>query len=437
MKITPKTSKLELVPAQMLGKSNKPQASHRIEKLLSSRGLVYNQAFCLARTFSLILALACGLMPGIAYAKLALPGKGKKIVVFTDYEADDSVAIGLLLQYLQEHNVHGSDDFMIGTLLSNQYRKKALAQTLVKLFGYPDTPIYAGTGGIKEPFEEEGCSILPQKQLEKFLLLDQSYLESNNPEAHQDNESILQFKKILEDAAPNSIDVVLLTNPIDFVKGLDKNPDALHKIKSISMMGGWFAHKPSFNWSMYLESVIELFDLMDKVKGHPYCPTFTIFSSHFFAREFNGYVNHAKFPQVIEAFDTNSHPIVTHLRHMVQNWDASMTEIKAHHDEDQRAWRLEMVDRIGKDNIGRQFAPADPVTMVGYLYQDEFILKKTPCNIQLTDSTDSNGKQNAFVTCKADPTSNIFVVEKVDIPLFNDKLLALMAMPVEQEICTS
>ena len=119
-----------------------------------------------SRRYSLIFLFILGLTHTIIRADLAIPGKGKKIVVFTDYEADDSIAIGLLLQYAKNEGVQYAQDIVINTLLSNQYRKKVLTQNLVRLFGYNETIVHAGTGGIKEPFEEEGRNILPQKQLD-------------------------------------------------------------------------------------------------------------------------------------------------------------------------------------------------------------------------------------------------------------------------------
>lgn len=351
-----------------------------------------------------------------------------QIVVWTDYEGDDSVGCGLFLKCARDHGINVSDNVMIGVLLSNQYRKKALAQTLVTLFEYNPNIVCAGTGGIKEPFEEEGKNILSQELLDHFLSLDKKYLQSNDPTLYQDDESSTRFKKMLGKAALNSIDVILLTNPIDFVKALEGKPQRLYKIKSIYMMGGWFDGKPSFNWGLNMESVITLFELMDAVKGHPNSPKLTLFSSHFFAREFNGYINQKKFPDIIKAFDANPHPIVAHFRHMIKNWDDSMTVIKDYHTDYQKKWRLEMVDRIGKENIGRQFAPADPATMLGYLYPEKFITKKTPSALHFSMSVDSNGKKSFTVAQREDISSNIYVVDTVDMSFFNTKLVELMSI---------
>lgn len=348
--------------------------------------------------------------------------------IFTDEEGDDSVAIGLFLKNLRDQGITKCDDVLFCVLLSNQYRKKALVKHIVTLFGYNSDTVCAGTGGIKEPFEEEGKNILSQEDLEYFLSLDKKYLESNDPLLYQDDEAITHFKKMLKKSAPNSLDVIIITNPIDFVKALEGKAKRLHKIKSIYMMGGWYNNKPSFNWGMYMESVLELFKLMAAVKGHPNSPTLTLFSSHFFAQEFNGYVNEKKFPEVIHAFDTNPHPIVDHFRHMIKNWDDSMTVIKDHHTDYQKQWRLEMVDRIGKENIGRQFAPADPATMLGYLYPEKFITKKTPSTIDFITSVDSHGKKSITVEQREDKTSNVYVVDKVDMAFFNTKLVELMSI---------
>ncbi len=347
-----------------------------------------------------------------------------RVVVFTDYEADDSIALALLLKDCEEHSKNISKDtLLIGTLLSNQYRKKALAQDLLRRFGVDPDIVIAGTGGIKEPFEEEGKNILSPEELKKFAEIT----------ICPDSELTDHFLHMLAKAESNSIDVLLLTNPIDFVAALTANPKHMSKIKKIYMMGGWFGNKPSFNWNLHIESVIQLFKLMEKAKEYTPMPHLIIFSSHFFAREFNGYTNQDKFPAIIQAFDKSTHPVIDHLRNMVKNWDDSMTVIKDHHTESEKKWRLEMVDRIGKENIGRQFTPADPATMLGYLYSNTFIEKQTPVKITITNHIDSQNKMAPMVEVQPEPSSNIFVVEKVNLAFFNDALVALMNMsPVPQ-----
>ena len=340
----------------------------------------------------------------------------QNIAIFTDYEADDSVALALFLKHAKENTQ--KQNLLIGSLLSNQYRKQALVQELVTLFGFDPQCVHAGTGGIKEPFEEEGRNILPAGVLNHFAQLDKVYLNNSDPAAHHDSALKFHFTTMLEKAAPQSVDVLLLTNPIDFVRAFEHKKELLHKVKSIYMMGGWGPNqKLTFNWNLHVESVKELLELMQYAKREGMNTQLVLFSSHFFAREFNGYVNPVKFPEVIQAFDGNNHPIINHLRAMVKNWDDSMTVVKEHHNEQERGWRLAMVDRIGKDNIGRQFTPADPATVIGYLYPQKFIIKSTPTDLII---------ENEVVKTQENSSSNIFVVEKVDIEFFKQKLVALM-----------
>ncbi len=344
--------------------------------------------------------------------------QARNIAIFTDYEADDSVALALFLKHAKENAQ--KQNLLIGSLLSNQYRKQALVQELVKLFGFDPRCVHAGTGGVKEPFQEEGRNILSADAFNRFTQLDKSYLNNSDPVVHYDPALQQQFTTMLEKAAPQSVDVLLLTNPVDFVRAFEHKKELLHKIKSIYMMGGWGPNqKMSFNWNLHVESVKKVFELMQYAKQERANTKLFLFSSHFFAREFNGYVNPAKFPEVIHAFDQNTHPIINHLRAMVKNWDDSMTVVKDHHTEHEREWRLAMVDRIGKDNIGRQFTPADPATVIGYLYPQDFIVKSMPTNISI---------ENEGVKTQEDPSSNIFVVEEVDLEFFRQKLVDLMQM---------
>lgn len=354
----------------------------------------------------------------VAQARQIDESHARNIAIFTDYEADDSVALALFLKHAQENAQ--KQNLIIGSLLSNQYRKQALVQELVKLFGFDSRCVHAGTGGVKEPFEEEGRNILSVDAFNRFSKLDKSYLNNPDPAAHHDPALQSHFTTMLEKAAPESVDVLLLTNPIDFVRAFEHKKELLHKVKSIYMMGGWGPNqKMSFNWNLHVESVKKVLELMQLSKQEGGQTKLFLFSSHFFAKEFNGYVNPVKFPEVIHAFDHNNHPIINHLRAMVKNWDDSMTVVKDHHNQHERAWRLEMVDRIGKDNIGRQFTPADPATVMGYLYPQDFIVKSTPTTITI---------ENEGVKTQEDPSSNIFVVEKVDLEFFRQKLVDLMQM---------
>src|SRR5262249_1435256 len=154
------------------------------------------------------------------------------------------------------------------------------------------------------------------------------YLQNPDPVAHHDPALQNKFSHMLENAAPQSVDVLLLANPIDFVRAFENKKELLHKIKSIYMMGGWGSNqKMTFNWNLHVESVKKLLELMQYAKQEGTNTKLVLFSSHFFAREFNGYVNHVKFPEVILAFDANNHPIINHLRAMVKNWDDSMTVV--------------------------------------------------------------------------------------------------------------
>lgn len=375
-------------------------------------------------TLNVILFLLCTpFLIGTEPIHLNIPQKSQKLAVFTDYEADDSVGIALLLKHLRGHNI-AENNFLFGTLLSNQYRKKSLVQEIVKLFGYNSNKVFAGSGDIKKPFEEEGRNILSSQTLEIYHQLDQKYLQSNDAKKQYDPELKNNFLKMLYESEPNSVDVLLLTNPIDFVKTVKTDETLLSKIRTIYMMGGWYNNKPTFNWNLNIKSVIQLLNMMKNIQQETKYPQLVLFSSHFFAREFNGYVNQDKFPEVIKEFDKSTSPIVNHLRHMIKNWDDSMTVIKDNHNEAEKKWRLEMVGRIGKENIGRQFAPADPATVLGYLYPDTFIQEKVPVKITL-DIT-SKDHSTSQVNVEKNSTSNIFIVEKVDIKFFNDQLIELM-----------
>jgi hypothetical protein len=79
-----------------------------------------------------------------------------------------------------------------------------------------------------------------------------------------------------------------------------------------------------------------------------------------------------------------------------------------------------MKDVIG-NHAGRQFTPADPVVIIGMMRSD-FSTKTTPIDVTIEFGPDYE-TSGARVGVKADPESNIELMEAMDKMVFREQVL--------------
>ena len=70
-----------------------------------------------------------------------------------------------------------------------------------------------------------------------------------------------------------------------------------------------------------------------------------------------------------------------------------------------------MIDRIGKENIGRQFTPADIVCAIGYLFGNKIETEKNKVNFKFDNTK--------IIYDKDIESSKIYQIEKMDIDIIN------------------
>lgn len=344
--------------------------------------------------------------------------KNKKVVIFTDFESDDAVAIALFLKYLKDNDAQNLNNVLFGTELANQYIKKDLLQKLVKLYGFSTENIFAGSGGGKYP-TGQGTNILSEQNIKEDI---QKYYDCANGSATCEDKSFeIAFKEFLINASTNSVDLIFLTKPTEFCEVLNFDENLIYKIDKIYMMGGWCDMMPNYNWRLDLPCIEKLVMLLQKIKNNRHSPKLFLFSGGFFKQEFNGFVNYEKFPEVINVLQNSPTSVAKFLKQMIVSWDTYITSTDTD-DEALKTWHQKNIQMIGQENIGRQFTPADPATMVGYLYHKEFVLKVMPVEINFIHTDDK-----VYVDAKYNSKSNIYAAEKVDKDFFRDKLVEMLS----------
>lgn len=260
-----------------------------------------------------------------------------KLFIVTDVEPDDFLAIIMVI----EHFIKTKTSFknlLICSSLMNANKKKLIIKKLLESYNIKDDIVFSGYNGLKPEYKQEGVNILTEneRKIERI-----------------ENEIYEQFVEFTTDS---KIDILMLANPVtisNLLKGYENN------VNKIYIMGGHFNNNCSYNFSINMKATTEFFDWVKKFEKECF-----IYSSHMFAANYNGYYNEKKFPDVIKTIFSSKKKSIEYFRKMMENWDSYMCEDKS------------MISRIGKENIGRQFAPADVICSIGYLFGDKIELKK-------------------------------------------------------------
>jgi len=307
-----------------------------------------------------------------------------KTLVISDVESDDFIAIILLLEYYKQNDLDFTDIFL-GVSLGNAYRKAAILEKLTKAYGINQDIVYIGTGGYKSSYPEEGEGILSDTQVNQF----------NNSEDLSCDELKNNLPRFLQGVEDNSVNVVLLTNPIDFII---KKSWFICKIRQIFVMGGAFNNRISYNWAINLDAARNFVDFVQECN----IPTY-IFSSQLYSDNFDGHINKDRFPELMDKIMESTTLPMYYFRAMMRNWDNHFTD----YGRDEAK-----IKRIGQDNVGKQFSPADPVCMLSFLHPE----------IMLEDHRWILRLERKKMWMASNEDSPLHFINKVDIPKIEELL---------------
>lgn len=336
------------------------------------------------------------------------PPQERKIIVITDLEPDDRVALDLIASHFSDKNI-----MLVGTTVMHAARKAALVRKQLNQLGLGSVPVFQGSGGVSDDYraiystkaaksyKREGQGILTAEELQRL-----------DAAPRTSGELQQGIKKRLEIAADKSVEIVMLAPPTDLVKVFGDTPELQKKIKHIYIMGGWAKLsgedgdsicRTSYNWDMDPESSAQLMEMS-------HLPM-TLYSSHVIKRCFpGGSINGKNFPELIELMNKYREilPSLEDTAHAKKSWNNHVMET------------IPSLKPIIEPYADHQITPADPAVIVGMI-DPKFKIKekKVRIKIDLTDQTEKGCR----VDIAEDPSSQISLVEELDLSVFKEQLL--------------
>ncbi len=192
-------------------------------------------------------------------------------IVITDIEPDDRIALHILAARIPKDEI-----LFVGSTVMHAARKKALIRQLLDQLGLNEVPVFQGTGGTAESYEDIASSRAAREYAQEgAYILSDDELEQITTVPRSSDELQTRIEKALDDFG--DIEFIVLAPPTDLVNVLVKKPHLRKKIKHIYLMGGWIETPESvlrttYNWNMDPIASGQLMDMHDI--------PMTIFSSH-------------------------------------------------------------------------------------------------------------------------------------------------------------
>ncbi len=328
-------------------------------------------------------------------------GDTTPIVIITDMEPDDRIALHLLISLFPER-VN-----LIGTTVMHSYRKMVLAERLLQQLNMAHIPVSQGSGGTANDYPDVVSSRAGREyDLEGAGILDRSTLRNIAKQARTSKNFQTELRRILN--SNQSVEIILLAPPTDLTALLEESPELATHISRVHVMGGWTEVKQStgaelrttYNWNMdpIASKQLLMFDALP----------ITIYSSHVLHVSFpTRSIQRANYPKLIEQLESSSKrlPSIAEFFIAGSSWDNHLMD------------RIPALEKaIGRENAGRQFGPADPAVVVG-AFAPEAIKKRTLVKVRLDEKDlDPNSGFRVYVEPSAD--SKIELVDSFDEILF-------------------
>jgi hypothetical protein len=335
--------------------------------------------------------------------KAAEPENSAPVVVITDMEPDDRIALHLVIALFPKRTV------LIGTTVMHSYRKKLLAERLMHQLKFTHVPVIQGSGGQADDYPDIASSRAGREyDLEGTHILERRALREMANHARSSKQLQIELRRIL--STNQSVEIIVLAPPTDLATILDESPELAGHISRVHLMGGWveierpngIELRSTYNWNMDPQASRNLLE----------SPTFpiTLYSSHAVKRHFSGgSLQRTTFPNLIEMLEASSErlPSVAETCIAGSSWDNHLMD---------RIPELENV--LGRKNAGMQFSPADPVVVVG-AFAPALIKTRTPIRVRLDEQDLDPGKGYRIFAIPS-PDSRIELVEAFDEAIFRE-----------------
>lgn len=351
----------------------------------------------------LILVTTCLVPTHGPLASEANPEDIVPLVVITDMEPDDRIALHLVAALFSERLT------LVGTTVMHSYRKKLLAERLLLQLGLGQVPVAQGSGGYAGSYPNIDSSAAARAyDHEGIGILDEQTLIDANAHARSSSDFQTELQKVLSEN--QQVEFFILAPPTDLVTVLDEFPDLVERVSHIHLMGGWVDAgiapdnelRTTYNWNMDPTSAAKLLSLRNV--------SITLYSSHTIKKQFaGGSVQRTNYPNIVALLEDNADSLPSVADTIVSgaSWDNHVMD---------RIPALENV--IGRDNAGRQFSPADPIVVIG-AYDSNMATRTTAVKIIL-DDTDMDSGRGYRIRVEPAPDSTIDLVEELDKDVFRE-----------------
>ena len=344
--------------------------------------------------------------------------KGRKIVILTDIEPDDRIALHLLAA-----NFLPEEILLIGTTVMNAAEKRVLVQRLMRQLGFGSVPVAQGTGFYPSDYPEiqatkparnflgEGKGILSSQELNELMNVPRTSMEFQ-----QRLQSVLEQNE--------DVEFLVLAPPTDLVAVLEMRPDLKRKIKHIGFMGGWSEVKDeagqlirrlTYNGNMEPLHTNSTRKLM-KMEDLP----ITVFSFHAIKLAFpERSINPGNYPDVWNIIDrVKLNKISLQETSMASAlWDQHILESLPPTMPPTHPLKVALTQYQG-----RQFAPADPLVVAAML--DPHLIQESRLASIDIDINDIDPTTGIRVYVQGNAHSQIRVVEQISAPRFINILKA-------------
>ncbi|SHG94335.1 nucleoside hydrolase [Ferrimonas marina] len=340
----------------------------------------------------------------LAAALLAVSGwaSALPLVVITDMEPDDRIALELLMGHAEHRLV------LVGSTVMHASRKQALAQQVMTSHGLEAVPVVVGSGGQAEDFPaiQSSAAARAYEQEGQGILDPDSLRELNLNQPRSDSALRHALCRVLKQH--EAVEILLLAPPTDLAAVLQAQPELQGRIEHIHVMGGWVEHdgvlRTTYNWNMDPSASAALM-AMEQIP-------MTLFSSDLIKQTFQGgSISRTGNPVLFEQMQgvTDSNPAMADFFTATASWDQHvLARIPA------------LVPVIG-DDAGYQFTPADPL-LVGAMRDPAMVLASEPVSIQI-DLEAMDPQRGYAVEVTPNPDSRINWVTEMD----PDRFLQLLS----------
>jgi hypothetical protein len=348
----------------------------------------------------------------------------KKVIVITDMEPDDRLALQVLAAKYKPEDVA-----FVGSAVLDSRRKAILVRRLLDQIGLASVPVYQGQGGEASKYypmassaaavtyEGEGKGILSDNDLK---VRSSSRLNFSGGDLSLTMQMGDYLRANYRAGNKHNIDIILLAPTDDLLEVLTNGlGPAISGIGTVHMMGGWSEAKDpdtgeldrrtTYNWNMGYESARVFFQYM---RSGVYTFNVKLYSSHMIKPTFGGgSINESNHPALIKALDEASKhaPSLQDFRKAGLGWDNHLVT------------KIPPLAKVIGPYVGNQFTPADPLVVIGAA-DPNFV--KVSRRVDLTiDTGNLDDKKGFAVQIKDSNRSHVELVEQIDVGLFESEMI--------------